>query len=129
LVLDGGADPPHGVGGEPDAAVRVEAADGVDQAERALLHEVAHGQAGAAVSACDLDDDPQVACDQAAPGVDVAGFGAARQVLLFLAAKHQLARSLVEQARPGIGSWIRHLSRHRRPLPGASERPGCTGQA
>ena len=60
-VHDGLANPPHGIGDETHAALRVEFSGGVQQAEVALVDEVGEGQAVALVFAGHLHDEAQVA--------------------------------------------------------------------
>ena len=71
VFLDGGADPPHGVGGEPEAAVGVEALDRLHQADIALGDDLVHRQAVAAVAHGDLGHQAQMAGHQLVGRLDV----------------------------------------------------------
>ena len=60
VFLDRRLDPPHGVGGEPEALVGLEALDGLHQADIALGHDLADRQAVAAIAHGDLGDETQM---------------------------------------------------------------------
>ena len=76
-VLHGPADrlpdPPGGVGGELEALAPVELLDGVDQAEVALLDEIAEGQTRPLVLPGHGNDQPQVGVDELGGGVGGGG--------------------------------------------------------
>jgi hypothetical protein len=69
--LNGRADPPHGVGGQTEAAIGVEATDRLHQADVALGDQVGDRQAVAAVTHGDLGHQAQVRGDQPLGGVGV----------------------------------------------------------
>ena len=62
-ALDGLADPPGGIGGETETALRVEFLDRADQAQVAFLDQVQQREAAIHVATRDLDHQPQVALD------------------------------------------------------------------
>ena len=62
-ALQGLADPPRGVGGEPETALPVELVDGAHQAERPLLDEVAEVDAAVLVAPGPVDHQAQVGRD------------------------------------------------------------------
>ena len=64
VFLDRGLDPPHRIGGEAEAALRVEALDRLHQADIAFRDHFADRQAVAAIAHGDLGDEPKVAGDQ-----------------------------------------------------------------
>ena len=70
--MDLGLDPVHGVADQANALVRVEALDGLHQADVAFLDQVAVRQPVAEVLARDRDDQAQVRDDQPAGGGQVA---------------------------------------------------------
>ena len=72
VFLDRGADPPHGVGGQAEAAFGVEALDRLHHADIAFGDQFRHRQAIAAVTHGDLGDQSQVAGDQLVGGIGVA---------------------------------------------------------
>ena len=71
VFLDRGLDPPHGVGGQPEAALRLEFLDCLHQADIALRDHLADRQAVAAIAHGDLGDEPEMAGDQLVGGVGV----------------------------------------------------------
>ena len=90
--MDLGADPVHGERHQPHADLRVEALDGLHQADVAFLHEVAHRQAVAAIAARDVHDEAQVRQHQLARRVEVVvAAQPARERLFFLAGQHRNA--------------------------------------
>ena len=100
IFLDGGADPPHGVGREPEAALRVEALHGLHQADIALRDDLVHGQAVAAIAHGDLGDQPQMAGHQPMRRLDVLVLTKALGEHVFLARlEHREAPDLVQVAR------------------------------
>ena len=64
VFLDRGADPPHGVGREPEALVGLEALDRLHQPHIALRDHLGNGQAIAAIAHGDLGHEPQVGRDE-----------------------------------------------------------------
>ena len=100
VLVDLGLDPVHGVADQANALVRVEALDGLHQADVAFLDQVAVGQAVAEVLARDRDDQAQVRDDQAAGGRQVAVVAQATGELglLFLGQK----RDAVDGADVGV---------------------------
>ena len=63
----------HGIGGELDATLELEAVDRLDQADRAHLDEVVDGLAAARVAPCERVDERHHLLDQAVAGSAVAG--------------------------------------------------------
>ena len=78
------ADPQRAVGGELEALAPVELLDRANQAEHALLDEVAKRQALALVLARDRDHEPQVRVDHAVLGLEVSALDALGQLDLLL---------------------------------------------
>src|SRR6195256_5302807 len=70
--LDRRLDPPHGVGGEPEALLRLEALDRLHQADIALGDRFGDRQAVIAVSPGDLGHEPQMAGDELVRRVAIA---------------------------------------------------------
>jgi hypothetical protein len=66
-------DPPGGVGGEAEAALRLELVDGVHQAEVALLDQVRQRHAAPQVALGDAHHQPQVVLDHRLARGEVAG--------------------------------------------------------
>ena len=64
VFLDRGLDPPHGIGGEAEAALRFEFLDGLHQADIAFRDDFADRQAIAAIAHGDLGHETQMAGDQ-----------------------------------------------------------------
>ena len=123
VFLDGGADPPHGVGGEPEAAVGVEALDRLHQADIALGDDLVHRQAVAAVAHGDLGDQAQMAGDQLVRGMEVVVLAPAlgQHVLLALL-QHREAADLAEIARKAsaLGGYDRKTGHAVEPWSGNS---------
>ena len=71
VFLDRGLDPPHGIGGQPEAALRLEFLDGLHQADIALGDHLADRQAVAAIAHGDLGDEPEMAGDELVGGAGV----------------------------------------------------------
>src|SRR5205823_8934763 len=65
-------DPPRTVGREPKAATMVEAIDGFNQADTALLNQISERKAAAAIPLRDGDHQPQVGDDEPSPSIRVA---------------------------------------------------------
>ena len=93
--LDRLLDPVAGVGAEPGADGRVEALDGAQQAEVALLDQVLQAQALAGVAAGDVYHQPQVGADHAVAGGQVAVADADGEVAFVLRGQQ---RGLVDLA-------------------------------
>src|SRR5712692_7984280 len=72
VFLDRGLDPPHGVGGETEPLVGLEALDRLHQGDIALRDHLGNRQAVAAVAHGDLGDQAQMAGDQLVRRVAVA---------------------------------------------------------
>src|SRR5260221_345978 len=72
VFLDRRLDPPHGVGGEPEALLRLEALDRLHQADIALGDRLRDRQAVAAIVPGDLGHEPQMAGDQLVRRVAIA---------------------------------------------------------
>jgi hypothetical protein len=71
VFLDRGLDPPHGVGGQPETALRIEFLDGLHQPDIALGDHFPDRQAVAAIAHGDLGDQPQMAGDELVGGLGV----------------------------------------------------------
>src|SRR5262249_34651377 len=67
-------DPPGGVGAEANALIGVEAFDGAEQADVALLDEIGQRHAATAVVLGDADDKAEVGPDHAFAGADALFF-------------------------------------------------------
>ena len=72
VFLDRGLDPPHRVGGEAEALVRLEPLDRLHQADVALRDDLGDRQAVAAIAHGDLGDEPQMAGDELVRGGTIA---------------------------------------------------------
>ena len=72
VFLDRRLDPPHGVGGEPEALLRLEALDRLHQADIALGDRLGDRQAVAAIVPGDLGHQPQMAGDELVRRVAIA---------------------------------------------------------
>src|ERR1022692_2020160 len=72
VFLDRRLDPPHGVGGEPEALLRLEALDRLHQADIALGDRLRDRQAVAAIVPGDLGHEPQMAGDELVRRVAIA---------------------------------------------------------
>jgi len=64
VFLDGGADPPHGIRRQTEAAVGLEALHGLHQADIAFGDDFGNGQAIAAIAHGDLGHETQMAGDE-----------------------------------------------------------------
>ena len=90
VFLDRRLDPPHGIGGEAEALLGLEALDGLHQADIAFRHDFGNRQAIAAVTHRDLGDEPQMAGDEFMRGVPIAVFAPALgQHVFFLRFQHR----------------------------------------
>ncbi len=99
VFLDRGPDPPHGVGGEAEAPVRVEPLDRLHQADVALGDDLVDRQAVAAVAHGDLGHQAQMAGDQPVRRLDVLVLAPALgQHELLVRLQHREAADLVEIA-------------------------------
>jgi hypothetical protein len=96
-ALDRLADPQRAVGREPEALAPVELLDGADEAEHALLHQVAHRQALTLVLAGDAHHEPEVGIDHPLLRHQVALLDALRELLLLLGREQGPAPRLGEQ--------------------------------
>ena len=84
-----GADPVHRKGHQAHADARVEALDGLHQADIAFLHQVIHGQAIAGVAAGDVHHEAQVRQYEFAGRIEiVVPTEAFRELLFVLAVEH-----------------------------------------
>ncbi len=97
VFLDGGLDPPHGVGGEPEALLGLEALDRLHQADIALGNDFRDRQAVAAIAHGDLGDQAQMAGDELVRGLAIAVLTpAARQHVFFLRFQHREPADFVQ---------------------------------
>ena len=71
VFLDGRLDPPHGIGGEPEALLGLEAFDRLHQADMAFRDYVGDRQTVAAIALGDLSDETQMAGDELMRGVAI----------------------------------------------------------
>jgi hypothetical protein len=71
VFLDRGADPPHGIGGQAEAAVRVEALHRLHHADIAFGDQLPDRQAVAAIAHGDLGDEAEMAGDEPVGGFRV----------------------------------------------------------
>ncbi len=105
--LDRLLDPVAGVGAEARVHRRVEALDGPQQAEVALLDQVLQAQPLAGVAAGDVDDQAQVGAHHAVAGLAVAVLDPVGELLLLVRVEQ---RRLVDLAQVGLQ---RRLDRYR----------------
>ena len=102
-ALDRLADPQRRVGGEAEALAVVELLRGADQADHALLDEVAHSEAEALVTAGDRDHQAQVGVDQQLLGAQVAALDALGKVELLARAQQAVLRRTPQELVDGVG--------------------------
>ena len=84
VVLDGGADPPGGIGGKAHLALRLEAGRRLQEPDMALLDEIAHRQAEMAEARGDGDDEAHMGRGQAVQRLLVLPLLPAHGELVFL---------------------------------------------
>src|SRR6266852_5135236 len=90
VFLDRRLDPPHGVGGEPEALLRLEALDRLHQADIALGDRLRDRQAVAAIVPGDLGHEPQMAGDELVRRVAISVLmPALGEHVFFLALQHR----------------------------------------
>jgi hypothetical protein len=83
-------DPPHGVGGEPEAPLGLEAFNRLHQADMAFRDQVSDRQTVAAITPGDLSDQPQMTNDKPVSGVAITGLTPALgQHVFFLRIQHR----------------------------------------
>ena len=125
VLLDGPlerlADPPGGVGREPEAALPVELLDGPQQPEGALLDQVGHVHAAVLVAAGPVHDEPQVGRHHLLAGLLVAGGDPLGQLDLLLVVGHGVPVEVAEQqpqavGRAGCALHLRSSDAHRHTL-------------
>ena len=97
------ADPPGRVGRELEAAAPVELLGRADQADHALLDQVAERDALRLVPAGDRDDEPQVRGDHPLLGDHVAALDALRELDLLRGGEQRVAAGLVEELLQRVG--------------------------
>jgi hypothetical protein len=89
VFLDRGLDPPHGIGGEAEAALGLELLHGLHQADIAFGDDLADRQAVAAIAHGDLGHEPQMAGDELVRRVGIAMLAPALgEHVLFLRLQH-----------------------------------------
>src|SRR5699024_6308102 len=92
VFVDLGADPVHGEGNQAHADIRIEALDGLHQADIAFLHQVGQWQAVTGVAARNVHDETQVGQNQFLCRGDVLLVTQATgQRLLFVHIQHRYA--------------------------------------
>src|SRR4029453_16297565 len=96
-ALDGLADPPRGVRGELEALPPVELLGGADEADDALLDQVAERQPVALVALRDRDDQAQVGVDHPVLRLEVALLDALRELDLLRRGEQRVAAGVVEE--------------------------------
>ena len=105
VFLDRRADPPHGVGGQAEAAVRIEALHRLHHADIAFADQLADRQAVAAVAHGDLGDEPQMGGDELVGRLQILMVApAARQLQLLLGGEHRELADLLQIARERLPS-------------------------
>ena len=105
VLLDRGADPPHGVGGEAEALVGLEPLDGLHQADVALGDHLADRQAVAAIAHGDARDEPQMRRHQLVGGLRVLMLlPALGQHVLLVRLQHREPADLLEVAGEAAGA-------------------------
>ena len=99
VLLDRGADPPHGVGRQAEALVSVEPLDRLHHPDVALGNQIRHGQAVAAVPHSDLRDEAKVGCDHLVRRLGIAPVGPRLgQHEFFVGRQHRKLTDFVEVA-------------------------------
>jgi hypothetical protein len=113
VFLNGGLDPPHCVGGEAEAFVRLEPLHRLHQADIAFRDDLGNRQAIAAVPHRDLRDEPQMAGDELVRRVAVAVLAPRLgQHVLLLRLQHREPPDLFEIPRQtAFGGNHRHSRR------------------
>jgi hypothetical protein len=99
-------DPQGPVGGELEALSPVELLDGADQAEHALLDEVAEGEALALVLAGHRDHQTEVGVDHAVLGRQIALLDALGELDLLLCGEQGVTTRLVEEELEGVSRYF-----------------------
>jgi hypothetical protein len=104
-------DPERAVGGELEPSPPVELLDRPDQAQHALLDQVAEREPLALVAAGDRDHEPQVGVDHPLLRREVASLHALRELDLLRRRQQRVAPRLLEEelerVERGIGLWLR----------------------
>ena len=108
-ALDRLADPQRAVGREPEALAPVELLDRADQAEHALLHEVAEGQSLPLVLPRDGHDESQVRVDHPLLGHQIAPLDALGELHLLGGSEQGPATGLREQLVQRIDGGVDRL--------------------
>src|SRR3954447_1659667 len=102
-ALDGLADPPRRVGRELEALAPVELLRGADQADDALLDQVAEGDALRLVAPGDRHDEPEVRRDHALLRSHVAALDPLRELDLLRRGEQRVAAGLVQEELERVG--------------------------
>ena len=90
VFLDCRLDPPHGIGGEPEALLGLEAFDRLHQADMAFRDYVGNRQTVATIALGDLSDETQMAGDKLMGGVAITVLAPALgQRVFFLRVQHR----------------------------------------
>src|SRR5215213_4153130 len=108
-TLDGLTDPQRRVGRELEALPPVELLGSADQAQHALLDQVAQGEALALVLARYRDHQPEVGVDHPVLGNHVAALDALGELNLLSSGEQRVLPRLVEEELQAVGGRIRRL--------------------
>jgi hypothetical protein len=114
IFLDGGANPPHGISGEPEAAIRIEPPHRLHHADIAFRDQLGNRQAVTAIPHRDLGDEPQMRVDELMSGLLVTMVTpGASQPLFLLVGQHGIFADFLHIARQtAIRRQIRHHGGH-----------------
>jgi hypothetical protein len=101
------ADPPGGIGGKAEAALRVEFLEGVHQTQIAFLDQVQQGQTAVQVMLGDVHHQAQVALDHLLACCVVTVAYAPRQRQFLIGRQQRMAADLVKVL---LGNIVRHVA-------------------